>query len=152
MCQEKCCEKGQETCWNYFRFWTNPSLKAASQPVDLPRRARGTERASSAAYPLHPDAAPLQGVSNKGWLLGQRGAVAVASIQLQERRQRKSGMGRVCSGTMPRPLPKRFSGNRRRRSPPQIPPRHGASHSRLHSGLPVPRRCGVRHCLHMTLS
>lgn len=109
MCQEKCCEKGQETCWNYFRFWTNPSLKAASQPVDLPRRARGTERASSAAYPLHPDAAPLQGVSNKGWLLGQRGAVAVASIQLQERRQRKSGMGRVCSGTMPRPLPKNGS-------------------------------------------
>lgn len=36
-------------------------------------------------YPLHADAAPLQRVSNKRRLLGQRGAVAVTPIQLQER-------------------------------------------------------------------
>jgi hypothetical protein len=35
MWQEQCCEKGQETCWNYFRVWTNPFPKAVSQPVDL---------------------------------------------------------------------------------------------------------------------
>lgn len=37
------------------------------------------------SYPLHPDTAPLQGVSNKRWLLGQRRAVAVTSVQLQEK-------------------------------------------------------------------
>lgn len=51
------------------------------------------------SYPLHPDAATLQGVSNERWLLGQSRAVTVAAIQLEERKQRKSGMGRVCSGT-----------------------------------------------------
>lgn len=35
------------------------------------------------SYPLHPDTAPLQGISNKRWLLGQGGAVAITSVQLQ---------------------------------------------------------------------
>lgn len=36
------------------------------------------------SYPLHPDAAPLQGISNKRWLLGQGGAVAITSVQLKK--------------------------------------------------------------------
>ena len=40
------------------------------------------EETKGPSYPLHPDTAPLQGISNKRWLLGQGGAVAITSVQL----------------------------------------------------------------------
>lgn len=50
------------------------------------------------AYPLHPDAAPLQGISNKRWLLGQCGAVTVTPIQLQEKSRGGVNEGQITFG------------------------------------------------------
>lgn len=41
------------------------------------------------SYPFHPDAASLQGVPHKRWLLGQRGAVTITPIQLQGKKSGK---------------------------------------------------------------
>lgn len=46
-------------------------------------RDTGLGETKAPSYPLHPDAASLQGISNKRWLLGQGGAVAITSVQLQ---------------------------------------------------------------------
>lgn len=79
--------------------------------TDRHRGLREGERGRSRrlSYPLHPDAATLQGVSNKRRLLGQCGAVTVTPIQLRETHQgsyrrskcitRHAGAGRVASRT-----------------------------------------------------
>lgn len=64
-------------------------------------RDTGLGETKGPSYPLHPDAAPLQGISNKRWLLGQGGAVAIASVQLQREEAWDTHEGpSVCKRTL----------------------------------------------------
>lgn len=53
---------------------------------DVVRKMRRRERPS---YLLHAHAASLGGVSDKGRLLGERGAVAVTAVYLQRRKRQR---------------------------------------------------------------